>query len=170
MASVLLPSDWCKRTRKTATLLWRAPGDNGVSNGKVRGYEVYHSGKAVGVGNLNRAARLKAPRAARPGQIQKLAFRLPAKRQTIISIRSRDAAGNWSSLSRVRVKPYRRTFSFKQRVRKCQVTFKRRLRKVVRRSARRGKRVRPRQIRALKRQRVKCVRTARRAARKAHRR
>ena len=61
-----------KRNKKRAVLNWKAAGNNGVSNGKVSRIEVYRSNKAISIGNLKKASRVKAPKIANPGKNQKI--------------------------------------------------------------------------------------------------
>lgn len=125
-----------KRTGKSAILRWKAAGDNGVSNGRVKAIQVYRSGRRITIGNLGRATKLKAPRPAAPGRDQRVRIRVGRKRTVRVAIRSRDAAGNWSQLTRVKVGRY----NPKPAIRKCRKKFRRspkQRRKCIRR-ARRG--------------------------------
>ncbi|MEX1218840.1 MAG: hypothetical protein WEB05_00430 [Solirubrobacterales bacterium] len=87
-----------------ATLSWAAPGDNGVSGGPAVRYEIYTSGKAINLSNLQQAKRIKAPRPAAPNRNQSVAIGLPGRKKVYVAVRSLDRAGNWSPLSRVAVR------------------------------------------------------------------
>ena len=96
-----------KRTKKSAKLSWKAPGDNGVSNGKAARYEIFTSKKPIKLSGLNKAKRLKAPKPASPDRSQKVRIKVPRKKTTYVAIRSIDRAGNHSVLTRKKIKRYR---------------------------------------------------------------
>ncbi|MCO5316053.1 MAG: S8 family serine peptidase [Solirubrobacterales bacterium] len=116
-----------RRTGSKAVLTWKAAGDNGVSNGKVRTLQIYRSKKAVTVAGLGKAKRLKAGIAA-PGRTQRLTVKLGKKKTAWIAIRTRDRAGNWSPLTRVKIKKY----NAGPTIRKCKKKFKKNRKKRVR--------------------------------------
>jgi hypothetical protein len=97
-----------KRTRKKARITWQAPGDNGVSNGSARRYEIYTSKKPIKLSKLKRANRVKAPKPASAKRSQKVWVKAPPKKKLYVAIRSIDRAGNWSNLSRKKIKKYRK--------------------------------------------------------------
>jgi len=109
-----------KRTGESATLTWKAAGDNGVSNGKVKTIQVYTSNKAISAGNLAKAKKLRAPEPARPGKSQSVKVKIAKKKTAWVAIRSRDGAGNWSQLTRVKVGRY----NPKPAIRKCRKQFR----------------------------------------------
>ncbi len=95
-----------KRTNKgrgrKAKLTWKASGDNGVSNGKVKRYEVYRSKKRINLSNLKRAKRMKAPKPRDPKK--PMSITVKGKKKQFVAIRSVDKAGNVSALTNVKVK------------------------------------------------------------------
>jgi hypothetical protein len=93
-----------RKKRSLATLSWRAPGDNGVSNGRAARYVIYRSGRPINLSNLRRAKRVKAPRPANPNRNQSVRIRLPGRRKLYVAVRSVDRAGNWSPLSRIAIR------------------------------------------------------------------
>jgi len=125
-----------KRTGRAATLTWKAAGNNGVSNGKVKTLEAYSSNKAITAGNLGQAKKLKAPKVASPGKAQSLTLKLAKGKTAWVAIRSRDAAGNWSQLTTVKVGKY----NPKPAIRKCNKQFRKnaKKRKQCIRKAKRG--------------------------------
>jgi hypothetical protein len=96
-----------KRSKRTALLKWRAPGDNGVSNGAAASYEVFTSRRPINLSNLSRAKRVRAPRPAGPNRPQSLRVKAGTRQRVYVAIRSIDRAGNRSVLSRATVRPYR---------------------------------------------------------------
>jgi hypothetical protein len=143
------------RKRKKAKLTWRAPGDNGVSNGKAVRYQIYRSKKPIKLNELGRTSRVKAPRPAEPARKQSIRLKVAKKRKLYVAFRSRDAAGNWSSLTRVKVPKFRK--SVKQKIRQCKKAYNKK------RKRHRGNH------RALKRDRKhkkKCIRKARKSGKK----
>ncbi len=96
-----------KRSKRTALLKWRAPGDNGVSNGAIARYEVFTSGRPINLANLRRARRVRAPRPASPNRPQSVRVRAGTRQRVYVAIRSIDRAGNRSVLTRVSIRPYR---------------------------------------------------------------
>ena len=132
-----------KRTKKRALLTWKAVGDNGVSNGKVRRIEVYRSKKPISIGKLKKASRIKAPKIANPKKLQRVKIKLAKKKKAFIAIRSRDAAGNWSSLTTVTVKKFNTRALIKKKVKKCKKKFKKN-----------------------KKKRAKCIKRGKKAARR----
>lgn len=142
-----------KRNRKNAVLTWRAAGDNGVVNGKVRRIEVYRSGKAITVARLGKASKLKAPKIKAPGKSMKLNFKVAKKKVAFIAIRSQDKAGNWSALTTVKVPKFNRKKALKKKIRKCRVKFT---------QARKKARGNKRKIQRLKKKRARCIKRARR--------
>lgn len=87
-----------------AILSWRAPGNNGVSNGKALRYEGFVSDRPIGIADLDSARQLALPAPGRPNSIQKTSVRTRSGRVLYIAIRSVDRAGNHSLLSRVKLK------------------------------------------------------------------
>ncbi len=104
-----------KRKKKKAKIVWNAPGDNGVSNGRAVKYQVFKSKKPIKLSKLKQAKRLRAPKPARPNRKQRIRVRVPKKKKLFIAIRSKDRAGNWSTLSRQKVKKYRKKSGGKRR-------------------------------------------------------
>jgi len=96
-----------KRSKRTALLKWRAPGDNGVSNGSAARYEVFTSRRPIDLSNLNRAKRVGAPKPAAPNRAQSVRVKVGARQRLYVAIRSTDRAGNRSLLTRPKVMPYR---------------------------------------------------------------
>ena len=141
-----------KRKRKRAKLTWRAPGDNGVSNGRAVAYQIYRSKMPIGLGKLNQASRVKAPKPARADRKQSIGLKVAKKKKLHLAVRSRDAAGNWSALTRFKVGKYRKSTG--QKIKACKKTYRRQQKR------HRGNR------KALKRdrkQKKNCIRKARKA-------
>jgi hypothetical protein len=86
-----------------ATLHWVAPGDDGVSGGPVRSYEIFASHHKIGPGTLRDAERIEAPKPGPPEQVQEATIN--AHGSLFVAIRSEDDAGNLSALTQVRVHP-----------------------------------------------------------------
>ncbi|MGH2964635.1 MAG: S8 family serine peptidase [Solirubrobacterales bacterium] len=84
-----------------ATLHWRAPGDDGVTGGRVHGYQVYVSQRRITIPNLDQAHRLKAPAPTQPGGPQQLT--IPGRGGVFVAIRAIDDAENLSALAEVYV-------------------------------------------------------------------
>ncbi len=146
------------RTKKKAVLRWKAAGNNGVSNGKVSKIEVYRSKKAISIGKLGKASKMKAPKIVNPGKNQSITLKLGKKQRLFIAIRSQDAAGNWSALSVVKVTPYKKSKKLiKKQIKKCKKQFKKQVRKAKKRNL--GKK----KIKQLKKKRNRCVKRAKRS-------
>lgn len=96
-----------RRFKRIAQVKWRAPGDNGVSNGSALRYQVFTSRRRINLANIKRARRAPAPRPARPNRPQSIRVRVGARQRMYVAIRSVDRAGNYSLLTRVKVRPYR---------------------------------------------------------------
>ena len=96
-----------KRSKKKALLTWRAPGNNGVSNGKVAGYEVYVSRKPIKLSKLKAKGvkRVRSPKIARPFGKQSVLVKAKGRKKLYVAVRSRDATGNYSTMSLKTVKP-----------------------------------------------------------------
>ncbi len=97
-----------KRRKNQAKIIWKAPGDNGVSNGRATTYQIYVSKKPIKLSKLNKAKRVKAPKPAKPNRKQQIRIKAHRKKKRYIAIRSKDRAGNWSTLSRKTIKKYRK--------------------------------------------------------------
>ena len=110
-----------KRSKKSAQVTWRASGDDGVSGGKIAALQVYKSKRKISLSQLG--TRMKAPKIAKPNGQQKLRLKLAPKKSLYIAVRQRDANGNWSSLSRFKVKPFK-SFNLKKQKRICRKKFK----------------------------------------------
>ncbi len=120
-----------KRFKKLANLNWKAPGQNGVSNGKISKYEVYRSGKPVSVGALGKASKVKAPKIKDPGAKQAISLKAKTKQPFWVAIRSRDSAGNWSQLTNTKVKRFKVDYKLiKKKKRVCTRKLKKRLKRV----------------------------------------
>ncbi len=96
-----------RRKKKKAKIVWKAPGDNGVSNGRAVKYQVYKSKKPIKLSKLGKAKRVRAPKPASPNRKQTIRIRVPWKKKLYIAIRTRDRAGNWSTLSRKKIGKHR---------------------------------------------------------------
>ena len=108
------------RSKKSAQITWRASGDDGVSGDKVTALQVYKSNQKISLAKLGQ--RLKSPAIAKPNGQQKVRINLGAKKSIYIAVRQRDADGNWSSLSRFKVKPFK-TYNLKKQKRICRKKF-----------------------------------------------
>lgn len=144
-----------ERRRKKARLTWKAPGDNGVSNGRAVKYQIYRSKKPIAPGKLDRASQVAAPKPAKPGREQSVRVKVAKKKKLHMAIRSRDASGNWSSLSRLKVGRYRKTT--RQKIKSCRQTYRKH------RKRHRGNR---KALRRDRKQKTKCIRKARKAGKK----
>ncbi|MGK2955253.1 MAG: hypothetical protein ACSLFI_06240 [Solirubrobacterales bacterium] len=107
-----------KRDKKQARLSWKAPGDDGVSNGKITGYQIYRSNKPVDLSKLKHAFRVKSPKIAAPNGNQSLRLKAKTKKKFFVAIRSRDAAGNWSQLANTTVRPFKVNYRLIKKKRK----------------------------------------------------
>ncbi len=96
-----------KRSKKKALLTWRAPGNNGVSNGKVAAYEVYVSRKPIKLSKLKAKGvkKIKSPKIAAPFKKQSVLVKAKGKKKLYVAVRSKDATGNYSTISMKTVKP-----------------------------------------------------------------
>lgn len=103
------------RKKKQAKVVWKAPGDNGVGNGRAAGYQVFVSKKPIKLSKLKKAKRVKAPKPARPDRNQKVTVKLPRKKKRFVAIRTKDRAGNWSVLSQKKIRKYRKKSGGKRR-------------------------------------------------------
>ncbi|MBN8868520.1 MAG: hypothetical protein J0H66_01405 [Solirubrobacterales bacterium] len=110
-----------KRSKKSAQITWKASGDDGVSGAKVAKVQVYKSKKKISLAQLG--SRLKSPKIAKPGGNQKVRVKLAPKKSLYIAVRQQDADGNWSSLSRFKVKPFKK-FNLKKQKKICRKKFK----------------------------------------------
>ncbi len=90
-----------RRKHGKTKLAWTAPGDDGVTGGKVKRYEVFASRRPVTVSNLDGAKRLKAPDPVAPGGRQKVAEKVGNARY--VAVRAIDAAGNIGALTQVKL-------------------------------------------------------------------
>jgi len=133
-----------KRSKKSALVTWRASGDDGVNGGKVAALQVYKSKRKISLGKLGK--RIKAPKIAKPNGKQKIRVKLGPKKKLFIAVRSRDADGNWSALSRFKIKPFK-SFNLKKQKRICRKKFRgrgkaaKRKRKCIRKAVKKSKRI-----------------------------
>lgn len=110
-----------RRWKKSARITWRASGDDGVNGGKVTKVQVYRSKRKIRLSNPGH--RVKSPPIARPNGKQRVRVKLGPRKKLHIAVRQQDAEGNWSPLSRFRVKPHRR-FNLKRQKRICRRKFR----------------------------------------------
>jgi hypothetical protein len=89
-----------------ALLRWRAPGDNGMSNGPVRRYEIYLSHKKITGDNLERARRVEGPKPQQPADWQTVW--IPTRGKLFVAIRSVDGTGNISALTEATLHPFKK--------------------------------------------------------------
>ncbi|MBK5234012.1 MAG: hypothetical protein JJE13_13670 [Thermoleophilia bacterium] len=144
-----------KRFKKLANLKWKAPGQNGVSNGKISKYEIYRSNKPVSLSSLGSAATVKAPKIADPGRKQAISLKAKTKKAFYVGIRSQDSTGNWSQLANTKVKRFKVNYKLIKKKRKvCKKKLKKRLKRF------RGNR---KQIKKVRFQNRKCVYRAKKA-------
>ena len=66
---------------------------------------------------------MKSPAIAKPNGSQKVRVNLAPKKSLYIAVRQRDDAGNWSALSRFKVKPFK-SFNLKKQKKICRKKFK----------------------------------------------
>lgn len=145
-----------KRYKKRANLSWQAPGQNGVSNGKVSKYEIYRAGKPVSLSSLF-DPNVESPEIADPDGKQGISLRAKTRKTFYVAIRAQDSAGNWSQLGNTKVKPFkikRKLIKKKRRV--CKKKAKRRFRQ-IRRNRGLSKAAKRRKIRRAKFQKRKCI-------------
>lgn len=90
-----------KRVHGKLHLGWTAPGDDGVTGGRVERYEVFASKRPIDLGNLKGATRITPPPPRTPGKQQEL--NLPGH-ERYVAIRSVDDAGNISALTEARAR------------------------------------------------------------------
>ncbi|MBK8293235.1 MAG: hypothetical protein IPK93_00085 [Solirubrobacterales bacterium] len=144
-----------KRNKKRAKLTWHAPGQNGVSNGKISKYEIYRSGKSISIPSLATTSAVKAPAIGEPGAKQTLRVNAKTKKPFYIGIRSQDSAGNWSQLSVAKVKRFKINRKLIKKKRKvCKKKLKKRLKRF------RGNK---RKVKKVRYQNRKCVYKAKKA-------
>ena len=146
-----------KRFKKQAKLSFKAPGDNGVSNGPVTSYQIYRSKRPIALNALGKASKVKAPKIAPPNGNQVISLKAKTKKKFYVAIRARDAAGNWSQLANTTVKPFKKKINRKLIKKKTKVCKKRL--KVQKKKARGNKR---KVVKAKKKYRT-CVKKAKRA-------
>lgn len=156
-----------RRAKNSALVTWRASGDDGIRGGKVAAVEVYRSNRPITLARPG--TRMRPPAIAEPGGQQSVRVKLPPRVSLHVAVRQRDAAGNWSPLSKFRIRPYR-AFNLRAHRRVCQRKSRVRIRRanaMVRRAAKRGPawrrkavRLRARVKRRAVRQRNRCVRRA----------
>jgi hypothetical protein len=90
--------------RGHATLRWRAPGDDGVSGGPVKRYEIFVSHRRITQGRLDRIRRVKPPTPGAPSHIQEARISGAGHRPLFAAVRSVDDAGNISALKQVKLR------------------------------------------------------------------
>jgi hypothetical protein len=90
--------------RGHATLRWRAPGDDGVSGGPVKRYEIFVSHRRITQGRLDRIRRVKPPTPRAPSHSQEARIRGAGHRPLFVAVRSVDDAGNISALKQVKLR------------------------------------------------------------------
>ena len=110
-----------KRSKKSAKVTWKASGDDGVSGGKVAAVQVYRSSQKISLSQLG--SRIKLPQIAKPNGQQKVNLKIAPKKSLYIAVRQRDADGNWSALSRFKIRPFK-SFNLKKQKRICRKKFR----------------------------------------------
>lgn len=108
------------RSMNSAQVTWRASGDDGVNGGKVAEVQVYKSNSKISLAKLG--SRVKSPAIAKPNGQQKVNLKLSANKSIYVAVRQRDADGNWSSLSRFKVKPFK-SYNLAKQKRICRKKF-----------------------------------------------
>jgi len=109
-----------RRSRNSARITWRASGDDGVSGGKVAVVQVYKSKRKISLSQPG--SRLKSPTIAKPNGQQTVNVKLAPKKSLYIAVRQKDGDGNWSSLSRFKIKPFK-SYNLKKQKRLCRSKF-----------------------------------------------
>ena len=94
-----------KRGKKKAYVTWRAPGNNGVSNGKVAKIQVYVSRKPIKLSKLSKTKRVKSPKIAKPFGKQGVLLKAKGRKKLYVGVRTMDASGNYSTISLKTVQP-----------------------------------------------------------------
>ncbi|MGA7396348.1 MAG: S8 family serine peptidase [Solirubrobacterales bacterium] len=144
-----------KRFKKQAKLTWAAPGNNGVNNGKVTKYQLYRSTSQISLDSLGKASRLKAPKILAPNKTQKIKLSANTKKKFFFAIRAQDSAGNWSQLSKNKVKPFKVNYKLiKKKKKVCKKKFK-----ASKKKAKGNKK----KIKRAKKQQSTCIRKAKKA-------
>ena len=144
-----------RRFKKQAKVSWKAPGQNGVSNGKVSKYEIYRSAKPVTLGTLKSAAKVKPPKIGEPNSNQSVRLKAKTRKKFFFAIRARDSVGNWSQLANTTVRPFKVKYKLIKKKRKvCTKKLKKRTKRL------RGNK---RQIKKANFQYRKCVYRAKKA-------
>ena len=109
------------RSKKSAQITWRASGDDGIYGSKVAKVQIYRSNRKISLSQLG--SRIKSPKIAKPNGQQKVRVNLAAKKSLYIAVRQQDADGNWSSLSRFKIKPFK-SYNLKKQKRICRNKFR----------------------------------------------
>ena len=144
-----------KRFKKQAKLTWAAPGENGVSNGKITKYELYRSATPVSLDALNKAGKVKAPKIAAPNKTQTIKLPAKTKKKFYFAIRAQDSTGNWSQLANTKIKPYKINYKLiKKKTKVCKKQLK---------SQKKKARGNKRKISKAKKKYRSCVKKAKRA-------
>ena len=89
-------------SRHRTKVTWRAPGDDGVTGGPVKRYQIFVSHRPITQRTFHSAKRVRPPSPRRPGRRQVAKLRGAGPRY--VAVRSIDAAGNISALKTTRVR------------------------------------------------------------------
>lgn len=152
-----------RRAKKSALVTWRASGDDGVNGGKVAAIQVFRSARPINLAQLGN--RIGSPKIADPKSQQKIRVKLAPKRSLYIAVRQQDAAGNWSALSRFRIRPHRQ-FNVRKQRRICRKKFRAKVKRSARVKVNRKRRAVRRKAKV---NRNRCIRRANRKAKRINR-
>ena len=110
-----------KRSKKSAQVTWKASGDDGVNGDKVAVLQVYKSNRKISLSQLG--SKVKSPAIAKPNGQQKVNLKLAPNKSLYVAVRQQDADGNWSSLSRFKIKPFK-SYNLKKQKKICRKKFR----------------------------------------------
>jgi len=130
-----------KRSKKSAQITWKASGDDGINGGKVSALQVFKSNRKISLSQLG--SRIKSPAIAKPNGQQKVNVKLAPNKSLYVAVRQQDADGNWSSLSRFKVKPFK-SYNLKKQKKVCRKKFsgnKSKQKKCIRKAEKKAKAV-----------------------------